>query len=561
MLLRPRQDQFVTRATEALVEKRNTLGVAPTGCGKSIMLSATVDRFLSATKGERALVIQHRDELTDQNRTKFRRVNGNRWSTGVFNASVKNTDRDVIFGMVATLARNLDAVAKLNPQLVVIDEAHHTAAGSYLKVLAAVKAGNDSAAVFGVTATPERGDSKTLREVFDNICDQITLGELIRQGHLVRPRTFVIDLGVTQELQAVDARRGSEQDKLDAAASILDKTPLTERVVEEWKKVAELRRTIVFAPTVAHAEHVAEVFNGHGVSAAAISGKMAESDRRAALGAFDAGKIQILVNCAVLTEGYDSQPVSCVVLLRPSSNKSTMIQMIGRGLRPVDPEVYPGVEKHDCIVLDFGTSVLTHGSLEQEATLGHDKGKTPASGPKKLCPECFAEVPANAFTCGLCGHVFIVRDPTAPDSDKGALEDFVLTEIDIFNQSPFRWEELWDGACLVANALEAWGVCLFYKGRWYAVGGSRELGMRLLSKGERLECVAAADDFLRVHGDGKMAAKAKAWIMDRPTEKQWGYLGNERPADMTRYRASCFLTMQFNGRGIQGKVKHAAGES
>jgi DNA repair protein RadD len=89
--------------------------------------------------------------------------------------------------------------------------------------------------------------------------------------------------------------------------------------------------------------------------------------------AYSAGKIQVVVNVAVLTEGWDDQPTSCVVLLRPSSYKSTMIQMIGRGLRTVNPEEHPGVIKSDCIVLDFGTSTLLHGSLEQDVDLvGHE---------------------------------------------------------------------------------------------------------------------------------------------------------------------------------------------
>ncbi|NPB73705.1 helicase, partial [Shigella sonnei] len=76
---------------------------------------------------------------------------------------------------------------------------------------------------------------------------------------------------------------------------------------------------------------------------------------------YEAGDIHVIVNVAVLTEGWDHPPTSCVVLLRPSSYKSTMIQMVGRGLRTVDPEEHPGIVKTDCVVLDFGTSSLTHG--------------------------------------------------------------------------------------------------------------------------------------------------------------------------------------------------------
>ena len=81
------------------------------------------------------------------------------------------------------------------------------------------------------------------------------------------------------------------------------------------------------------------------------------------------GDVQVVVNVAVLTEGFDAPPVSCIVLTRPCSYKSTMVQMIGRGLRIIDPELYPNTIKKDCLVLDFGTSIMTHGALDEGVNL------------------------------------------------------------------------------------------------------------------------------------------------------------------------------------------------
>ena len=128
---------------------------------------------------------------------------------------------------------------------------------------------------------------------------------------------------------------------------------LNDRVVEEWKNVAADRLTVVFCSTVAHAEHVAATYEAAGVSAAVVHGDMPDKARADVLAAFDQGAIRVLVNVAVLVEGWDCQPASCIILLRPSSYKSTMIQMIGRGLRKVDPEKYPGVQKDDCIDMRF----------------------------------------------------------------------------------------------------------------------------------------------------------------------------------------------------------------
>jgi DNA repair protein RadD len=442
---------------------------------------------------------------------------------------------------------------RFNPfKLVVVDEAHHIAAASYLKIIDAARAVNPECLIFGLTATPERGDSKSLRKVFSNIADQITLGELIRAGNLVTPRCFVIDIGTQDALSHV--KKTAADFDMGQVAQIMDKEPLTDRVVSEWAKVAHDRKTIAFASTVEHAQHVSAAFVAAGYRAAVVSGETPDAERGALLRALDRGDLQIVVNCAVLTEGFDSQPVSCIVLLRPSSHRSTFIQMVGRGLRTVDPELYPGVTKSDCLVLDFGTSVLTHGSLEQEARLGHGEIHK-HDAPKKVCPECQALVPAGCFECGFCGFVFIVVDDLTGVT-RDVLTDFVLSEVDILNSSPFKWEDIHDGLVSVADAFDAWAMNVYFNATWNAIGGSKEYGIRLLQRGERLLCLAAADDFLREHGDASGARKSKSWLRAPATAKQLTYLGLSpmEGLGLTKYRAAAFLTFKFNERGIQRKL-------
>ncbi len=558
MLLRPRQTQAVERSLAALEKHGNTLLVGSTGCGKTIMLSSVTGRTIE--KDGRALIIAHRDELTTQNRAKFKRVVPG-VSTGVVNAEEKQWERQVTFSMIQTLARD-NNLEKMPPQnLIVIDESHRSAAATYKKVLDHARTLNPEVKIFGVTATPERGDSKSLREIFDNVADQITLSELILAGHLVRPRTFVIDIGTQEALRGV--KKTVSDFDMGAVEKIMDKQPLNQRVVEEWRKLAGDRRTIVFASTVKHARDVTEEFQRQSVATAFVDGDTPSGDRAQIIKDFDAGKTQVLVNCAVLTEGFDSQPVACVILLRPSSHKSTMVQMIGRGLRTVDPEIYPGITKTDCIVIDFGISVLTHGSLEQDAMLdGKAKLKQKGDAPIKICPDCGATVPAGVLECPLCGFEFI-RTEKIIDAlgATEALENFVLTEIDLFHASPFRWEEIFNGVALVATAFDAWAMCVLYQGQWHALGGAKETGIRVLQKGERMTAIAAADDYLREHGDTDNAGKAKRWLTAPVTDKQAGML-NVKPMDalgMTRYRASCLLTFKFNERGIKARLVQASG--
>ena len=553
MLLRPRQKTFVDRSISALDAHGNTLGVAPTGAGKTIMLSGVVGRMLEANDAK-AAVLAHRDELTAQNVLKFAKVNP-KISTSIFDARSKSWRGRTTFAMVPTLARksNLEAMPALD--LLVVDEAHHVAADSYLRIIERAYQCNPGLKVFGVTATPNRGDKKGLRPVFSNVADQITLGELITSGHLVPPRTFVIDVGTQEALKNV--RKTVDDFDMKAVDAILNQTPITEAVIRHWKEKAGDRQTVVFCSTVDHARNVKEALVADGINADMIYGDMGASDRRNVLRAFEKGNVQVIVNVAVLTEGWDHQPTSCVVLLRPSSYKSTMIQMVGRGLRTVDPNAFPGILKTDCIVLDFGTSTLLHGCLEQDVNL--DGKASTGEAPTKDCPECGAIVPLAVRECPLCGHVWEIV--SAGETDDTPLTDFVMSEIDLLKRSSFRWCDLFgDGAALVANGFNAWGGIFFLHGRWHAVGGRKSNPSRLLAVGERTVCLAAADDWLNENETDESAHKTQSWLNQSATEKQLQYLPPEYRQDygLNRYQASALLTFKFNKSVITRLVTAAS---
>jgi superfamily II DNA or RNA helicase len=555
MRLRPRQKTFVERSLAALASRGNTLGVAPTGAGKTVMLSAVTGELIC--DGAKACVLAHRDELTAQNRAKFQRVVPG-VATSVIDATEKSWDGQVSFAMVPTLARasNLADMPRLD--LLVIDEAHHAVADSYRRIIDRVREANPDARIFGVTATPNRGDRKGLREVFDNVSDQVRLGELIASGHLVPPRTFVIDVGVQDELRSV--RKSMSDFDMSEVADIMDRAPVTEEVIRHWKEKAGDRQTVVFCSTVAHAEHVTDAFRAAGVSAALIHGDLAAETRKAILADYAEGSICVIVNVAVLTEGWDHPPTSCVVLLRPSSYKSTMIQMVGRGLRTVDPGEHPGIVKTDCIVLDFGTSSLIHGTLEQDVDL---EGRTEGGdAPTKTCPCCEADIPLASTECPLCGEAFPREEEGAGEGNAAApLSGFMMTEIDLLERSSFAWVDLFgtDDA-LMAAGFNGWGGIFWKNGVWYAIGGAKGVRPHLLGIGERSVCLAQADDWLNTHETDESAFKTRGWLGQPPTEKQLKYLPPECRHDfgLTRYRASALMTFGFNKQGISQLINSAA---
>lgn len=522
MILRGYQEEAVAAGRQALQEHGNTLIVAPTGAGKTIMLSALIGRM----NPSKALVLQHRDELVAQNSSKYRAVTCGQPS--VVDANIKSWRGDAVFAMVQTLCRpaNLDRMPS-NIDLLVVDEAHHAIAPTYRKIIDRAKDNNPNIQIAGFTATPRRGDKKGLRKVFDNVAYQIAIKALIDQGFLVPPRAMIIDVGTQSDLRHV--KRTALDYDMGEVAQIMNKRTINEEVVRKYREHAAGRKTVVFTSTVAHAVDVCDTFKAEGIPAAVVSGETPEGERRSILRRLKAGDIQVVVNCAVLTEGFDEPSVSCIILLRPCSDKSVMIQMIGRGLRTLNEKDYPGQVKRDCVVLDFGISLLTHGDISAEIDLD-DAEKRDADGheaPMKKCPVddggCGAIVPIQVRGCPLCGFVF-----PRPEDAKEIAEEVSMTEIDILNRSPFRWVDLFgNGLVMIASGFGCFATVASADGgeTWAAMGKPKAAKeVERLYVGDKLPAVSMADDFLRQEEDSSSANKASRWMKDPASEKQAEFL-------------------------------------
>jgi superfamily II DNA or RNA helicase len=532
VILRPRQQIFVDRCLRALSDHGQTLAVAPTGAGKTVAFCA-----VGREHGGRTLVLQHREELVRQNRATWQAINPDD-DTDAY-CGWRQRWGNTTFAMQPTLARanHLDGMPAVD--LVIVDEAHHAVAPTYLRILDRARELNPDVHVLGVTATPNRGDKTSLVGVFDNVADQITIGELIQAGHLVRPRAYVVDVGVNEELTLMRKLRSGEYD-LQQAAAILK--PTTSQVVEHWLAQASDRKTVVFTGTCEHAGLVVATFQRAGVEAACVFGSTPKAARAHTFDRLEKGALRVLVNVAVATEGWDCPPVSCVVLLRPSSYHSTMTQMIGRGLRVIDPERYPRRVKTDCLVLDFGRSLLTHGGIEQLVEL--DPKRAGVDAPKKRCPKCEADVLLGTRECPLCSYQWppqLAQDaPVDP-------REFELVELDLMiGASPFRWVR-YNDRCRVVTAFQTWAVAFEMGGHWRAFGG-HDGETRQLAIGSERVAVGAGDDWMRLHGDRRAGGKNARWLELPPSVKQQAILDRftTAPPVTNRYEAACALTLRFN---------------
>ena len=545
MILRPYQDVAVNSAIKSLNKHKNTIVVAPTGAGKTIMLSSLIGKMHK--ENNKVLVLQHRDELVNQNMDKFKKINPN-ISTSILNADEKDWSGDVVFAMVQTLSRpnNLSSMQRVN--LIIIDESHHTIANSWLNIIKESKEINPNVRIAGFTATPNRGDGKGLKQVFSNCSHQIEIATLIREGFLVSPKTFVINVGVQKELSQV--RKTIDEFNMDEVARIMNKRPINERVVNEWHEKASDRKTVVFCSTKNHAKDLCDEFVKQGVRAEVLTGDTKKDVRVNMLQSLSNGDLQVVINVAVLTEGFDSPPVSCIILTRPCSYKSTMVQMIGRGLRTIDPNEYPNIIKKDCIILDFGTSILTHGKLDEEVNLDDVASNDNGQAPQKQCPECNSIVPLGVRECPICGHDF------AKEEEK-KLKEFNMTEVELIDRSPFRWIRVFDtDKCLMASGFNGFAMVVNLHDTFFGFTKPRNDRLRVVSVGTKKQAIASADDFLRRIESNSNAKKNKRWLNQEVSEKQKsilirkGYRINPFDFSWTKYKAACLINYLFNKKEV-----------
>ena len=557
MQLRANQEIAVDKVFGSIKKRNNTLLVAPTGFGKTITMAGIASRSL-AEGAKKVVILQHRDELLYQNLQKFQAFSKGQISTSVFNGEKKSFRGKVSFPMVQTLCKNLERIPHIDHFL--IDEAHHSPTPSYLSIIEKAREINPEMKLIGVTATPVRGDRKTLNATFDNVCHVVKIGDLIANGYLVPPITFKPQVGdVRQRLGELTHSEGHDFN-MDEASSIMNKTVITEEVIRHWKEKAGNRKTIVFCTNIAHAKDVLDCFRKAGVSSDLITSRMkmgttknpAPGTRRYVLQSFAKNEFQVLINVMVLTEGFDDQRVSCVVILRPAAYKATFIQIVGRGLRKVDQSLFPGTIKTDCIVLDFCSS---HSDLEQDANEAIiERLKRTVELQDKPCPKCAADLPARARECYICGFEFEINR-----IEREEVENVELIEVNLLSSSKLPWIDLFNnGLTLMASGFKSWACILRARGKddiWAAFGAKADSNglmetPKILDIGSRIQTLAAAQDWVGLHEVGTKAKKNKSWITEPPSSSQVQYLERfgrfENVKGMNKYAVACRIQYMKN---------------
>lgn len=386
MKLRQYQQQAIDDLRQAYGSgRRAPLFVLPTGGGKTFVFTHLTQ--LAVFRGNRVLILVHRAELLDQ---ASRSLSSLSVDHGLVSPRhIRQYDKPVQVASVQTLVRRLNSFPE--PDLIIIDEAHHAVAGTWDKICK--KYANSK--LLGVTATPCRSDGAGLHHAFDDLVMGPSIQELIDDDYLVKPRVFAPTTISTQGMR----KRGGDFATSDVVEA-MDKPTITGDAIKHYRNFAMGRPAIAFCASVSHAEHVAAQFNQTGINAKSISGLTPDDERRDAIQGLRDGALSVLTSCDIISEGTDIPRVECAILLRPTQSLSLYLQQVGRVLRPFDG-------KQDAIILDHVGNVMRHGLPNEDRDWTLDGGAVQDAKPEdetvKQCEKCFATYRPQPV-CPECGH-------------------------------------------------------------------------------------------------------------------------------------------------------------
>lgn len=342
------------RARWAAGDRRVPLVLA-TGLGKGTILARMATDWIRQHPGERVLIMVHTEELVGQLYRSVREDDPT-VKVGIVQAGLNQLYGRIIVASVQTLRNEKRRSAIKHVGLIIVDECHHaTLKNSYGKVLDHFGAFEGRVKVAGLTATLIRNDHQSLGEVWSDCEFRKGIGFGIRRGYLldVRGKRVVIP-----ELDLGKVRKSGGDYRDEDLAAELDRSLAPEKVAEAYVEHASGRKAVGFAPNVESAYHFAAAFVEKGISTAVVHGALNKGERRQILKDFRAGKIQVIWNCAVLTEGFDDPTIECVIMARPTKSASLYQQCVGRGLRP-NLELAPE-DRGYCLVLDVAGASARH---------------------------------------------------------------------------------------------------------------------------------------------------------------------------------------------------------
>jgi len=402
--------EYQVEAADAVVDgwTRGVEGpavVLPTGSGKSTVIAELARREVSI--GGRVLLLAHRNELIEQMADAVIAVDPyGPVPQKIGGPHRGDPDAQIVSVTVQSLQRPGSCERLGHRDLLIIDEAHHAVASSYLTVVKHFAAARRA----GFTATMTRlqpvKDEPSLRTVWAEVVYERDINWAIDNGFLLAPYGVTVTL---PELD-VDSLHIGEGEITDdeASAAMMREATLNATVAAVVDRTVGLS-TIVFGASMEHCHQLTSRLVALGVTAEVVVGPTSSRERSGIYRRFNTGQTRVLVTVDVLTEGADFPRCEAVVLARPTRSQSRLVQCVGRGLRP---HIFAdGRVKERALVVDL----VGAGSLGLMVTTKLDRGisRVVDITTCDVCNEvpCVCESNINTDELGprctcLCGVVF-----------------------------------------------------------------------------------------------------------------------------------------------------------
>ena len=394
MALRPYQIAAVARVREAIVEFGSTVYVCPTGSGKTLV-AGEISR-LAASKGSRTLLLVHRRELVRQSIDTLGEACPG-MGIGVEAAGWPSMPwYRLQVGMVQSIARRKYVQ---EPDIVIVDEAHHARAATWTTVLDRWP----NAIRIGLTATPERLDGKGLGEHFATMVMGPSIAELVAGNYLAPTRTLTIPVGLS--VAGVKKDRHGEYQRGDLAERVTG--TVVAAAADAYQRYTPGQPAIFFGIDVAHSQRVCAELRSRGIRAEHVDGSDPQPRRDRIMREFKQGAIQIVCNCDLISEGYDAPACEVVMDSSPTMSITRYLQRAGRMMRPGEGKVG--------LLLDLAGNAHNLGLPDQERSWSLEDGEVNSRtvAIPKTCERCH-----TAFHGRRCPHCQLVHQVEMADVDE-----------------------------------------------------------------------------------------------------------------------------------------------
>lgn len=403
--LYPNQEPFVEAIRQATAEHDFILGQAPTGYGKSFIISHMVDECVKA--GHIVHVYAHRQAILDQLADDFTE-HGIPFAMAVPGA-LQDPHAQVQLTTPFTMQNRLQDYPK--PSFVFEDECHRSVAKTWGNIREWLRPDGRG---IGLTATPARLDGKPMGSRFDHMVAGPTIKELIADGSLVPADVYSIDI----EADWSQLKRGGGDWTLASQEAVLNNKKITGNAIEHYQRLAAGTQLAGYCVSIKHAEAVARQFDQEGIPAAALHSKMSKYELKSLLREFKQGSIRGLFSCDLITEGFNLPSLVTVMMLRKTDSLTLCMQAWGRALRS-DKET----GKTRAILLDHVGNIYRHGLPDADRTWTLEGGCTKTvehRGSIRQCPKCFKWLELGEGC--TCGYEFTGKERKWETDESGELK-------------------------------------------------------------------------------------------------------------------------------------------